>query len=332
MINKIDYIAIAGDSGGHIFPAIKYINELSKIKNPENILFITNERGTNFCDQIKNKNVNIYKINSKNKILFIFNVIRYLTLILFKNKKIILIGFGGFITSPVLFLAKFFNILFFSNNKIFIHEQNYILGLANKINCKIVDRIFTSFPTDNFNKKEIFVGNFFNESIVDKEKLDDNFINILLLGGSGGSLEINNILLNKLKKLDVEILKNIHLSIQIPTIYLNSYKEKYLDISKNINFFSFNPNLDYKNYDLIISRSGSGSLNDILYLTNSVHFIPHLHSRDNHQSLNLNFYKKYCHIHDILEIPVLKKDKNPFYISSIINPFSIQKIICYTTR
>ena len=59
MINKINYIAIAGDSGGHIFPAISYINELSKIKNPKNILFITNDVGSKFSDQINNKDVNL---------------------------------------------------------------------------------------------------------------------------------------------------------------------------------------------------------------------------------------------------------------------------------
>ena len=60
MINKINYIAIAGDSGGHIFPAIKYINELSQIKNPKNILFITNKAGSEDCAQIDSKNVNLW--------------------------------------------------------------------------------------------------------------------------------------------------------------------------------------------------------------------------------------------------------------------------------
>ena len=41
MINKINYVAIAGDSGGHIFPAIKYINELSQInKDLEFIVYV----------------------------------------------------------------------------------------------------------------------------------------------------------------------------------------------------------------------------------------------------------------------------------------------------
>ena len=330
MINKINYVAIAGDSGGHIFPAIRYINELSQIKNPKNILFITNNVGSEYCDQINSKNVNLCIINSRNKFLFILNITKYLIPLFIRNKKLILIGFGGFITTPVLYISKIFNII--NSNKIYIHEQNYILGLANKINYFIADKVFTSFPSKKLNKKEIYVGNFFNSLDKHTEELNHNYINILLLGGSGGSLELNNILLSKLKNLDKELLNKVKLSVQIPNKYFKKYQENYLKIIKNINIFKFNNNLDYTNYDLIISRSGSGSLNDILYCTDSVYFVPHLNSRDGHQSLNLKFFRKYSNFIEKLEILDLKKKTDPFYINSLINPFSIKKIVCYLTR
>ena len=330
MINKINYVAIAGDSGGHIFPAIRYINELSQIKNPKNILFITNNVGSEYCDQINSKNVNLCIINSRNKFLFILNITKYLIPLFLRNRKLIIIGFGGFITTPVLYISKIFNII--NSNKIYIHEQNYILGLANKINYFIADKVFTSFPFRKINKKEIYVGNFFISLDKDTEELNHNYINILLLGGSGGSLELNNILLSKLKNLDKELLNKVKLSVQIPINYFKKYQENYLKIIKNINFFKFNNNLDYTNYDLIISRSGSGSLNDILYCTDSVYFVPHLNSRDGHQSFNLDFYRKHSNFLEKLEILDLKKKNNPFYINSLINPYSINKIICYLTR
>ena len=330
MINKINYVAIAGDSGGHIFPAIRYINELSQIKNPKNILFITNNAGSEYFDQINSKNVKLCILNSRNKFLFILNITKYLIPLFLRNRTLIIIGFGGFITTAVLYISKFFNII--NSNKIYIHEQNYIFGLANKINYFIADKVFTSFPSRKLNKKEIYVGNFFNSLDKDTEELKHNYINILLLGGSGGSLELNNILLSKLKNLDKELLNKVKLSVQIPSNYFKKYQENYLKIIKNINFFKFNNNLDYTNYDLIISRSGSGSLNDILYCTDSVYFVPHLNSRDGHQSFNLDFYRKHSNFLEKLEILDLKKKTNPFYINSLINPFSINKIICYLTR
>ena len=331
-MNKIDFIAIAGDSGGHVLPAIKFINELSKIRNPISILFITNKTGAKFLNHINNENVKICEVSSNNKISYTLNIIRYLSPILMRNKKIKLIGFGGFITLPVLFLSKFFNIFFSKLNKIFIHEQNYIFGLANKINYKISDIAFTSFPSKNLNKKEIFVGNFFYDLSKNVEKLDNKFINILLLGGSAGSLDLNNLLLKELESIDSNLISKIRLSVQIPHTHHSHFRDKYLKLLKNLSFFEFNNKLNYSDYDLIISRSGSGSLNDILYFSNSVFFSPHLHSRDGHQLLNLNFFKKYNNLPNLLEIPHTKKEINNHYFNSLINPYSINKIVCYLAR
>ena len=58
IIEKIKFIVIAGSSGGHILPALKYINNLSDIKKPNEILFITNEIGKYYLNKIKSDNIN----------------------------------------------------------------------------------------------------------------------------------------------------------------------------------------------------------------------------------------------------------------------------------
>ena len=74
VIEKIKYIAIAGSSGGHILPAIKYLNTISKIKNPNQILFITNEVGKEYIKQIENNKINNIAISSKNKTIYILKI------------------------------------------------------------------------------------------------------------------------------------------------------------------------------------------------------------------------------------------------------------------
>ncbi len=332
MKNKIDYIVIAGSSGGHILPALKFINELSKIRSPKNILFITDHIGEHFIGNISNTEIDIMKINSKNKFLFICNIVFSLSFKFFANRKINLIGFGGFITTPILYLSKIFNVLFLSSNKIFIHEQNIVLGLANKINYIIANKVFISFPKNLLSQKEIYVGNFFKNNFDTLIKDNNNLIKILLLGGSAGSVELNNLLINKLTKLKKEDLKNISLDVQVPFSFMEKFKPMYLDILKNVSFFSFKNNLQYSDYDLIISRSGSGSLNEILYSTNSVYFVPHIHSRDGHQKLNLDYFKKYGQSLNNLNIPRNKQKRNNLYFNNLINPFSINKMICYLNR
>ena len=169
LIEKIKFIVIAGSSGGHILPAIKYINNLSDIKKPNEVLFVTNEIGQNYLNKIKSQKINILILNSKNKFNFILKIFLKTFLLFLFNRKIIILGFGGFITVPVLIISKLFNIILLSSNKIYIHEQNFIYGLANKINYFIAKNAFISFPKLNMRSKEILVGNFF----LDKHKSNE---------------------------------------------------------------------------------------------------------------------------------------------------------------
>ena len=331
MKNSIKHIVIAGSSGGHILPAIKYLNELSHHCSSEQIIFITNEAGADYLHLIEYEKKNVIQIDSQNKMSFILKIIKEIWKILLFNKKITLLGFGGFITVPVLFYAKITNILFFKDHKINFHEQNYVYGLANRFNYFIAHRVFTSFPNNYLKSKEIFVGNFFTNLEKKYEKLDNKLINILLIGGSAGSLELNKFLSNELLKTDRTLIKNFKFYIQVPKKFFEEVSKEYENLKLDIEFFTFNENLNFKDFDLIISRSGSGSLHEILYFNNKVYFIPHLHSRDGHQSLNLRYFKENSYSLKDFEIPISKKISKE-YLNSLINPFSMQKILCYLTR
>ena len=331
MKNSIKHIVIAGSSGGHILPAIKYLNELSHHFSTEQIIFITNEVGADYLHLIEYEKKNVIQINSQNKTAFILKIIKKIWKILLFNKKITLLGFGGFITVPVLFFARITNILFFKDHKINFHEQNYVYGLANRFNYFIAHRVFTSFPNNYLKSKEIFVGNFFTNLERKYEKLDNKLINILLIGGSAGSLELNKFLSNELLKIDRTLINNFKFYIQVPKKFLEEVSREYENLKLDIEFFTFNENLNFKDFDLIISRSGSGSLHEILYFNNKVYFIPHLHSRDGHQSLNLRYFKENSYSLKDFEIPISKKISKE-YLNSLINPFSMQKILCYLTR
>ena len=331
MKNSIKHIVIAGSSGGHILPAIKYLNELSHHCSTKQIIFITNEVGADYLHLIEYEKKNVIQINSQNKTAFILKIIKEIWKILLFNKKITLLGFGGFITVPVLFFARITNILFFKDHKINFHEQNYVYGLANRFNYFIAHRVFTSFPNNYLKSKEIFVGNFFTNLERKYEKLDNKLINILLIGGSAGSLELNKFLSNELLKIDRTLTNNFKFYIQVPKKFLEEVSREYENLKLDIEFFTFNENLNFKDFDLIISRSGSGSLHEILYFNNKVYFIPHLHSRDGHQSLNLRYFKENSYSLKDFEMPISKKISKE-YLNSLINPFSMQKILCYLTR
>ena len=104
-MKKIKFFIVAGSSAGHILPAIKYINNLSDIKAPNEILFITNEIGKNYIEKTKNDKINKLTVSSKNKLSFMLKIFLNVSMLFLFNRKLILIGFGGFITTPVLLLS-----------------------------------------------------------------------------------------------------------------------------------------------------------------------------------------------------------------------------------
>jgi len=325
---KINYIIIAGSSGGHILPAISLINHLSNTK--KKIVFITNAEGLQYITLIKNEDctVKVFKQSMKIKIIFsqFVNCFHYFI----NNTNVRVIGFGGFLSVIPIFLGRLFNFIL-KNNLIYIHEQNIIYGLANKINYFFSNYSFISFPKTKLKKKEIYVGNYFKINIKSDYVQQSKKIKILLIGGSAGSLELNNKLLDYIKDIPQEDRNNFEFKIQIPSSY-QSIKDKYKKLSSNVFFFSFINDIRFNDYDLIFSRCGSGSMFEILYFTNNVFFLPHLYSRDMHQKYNKEFFIRKLNIKD--EIPNYKNLKNNsvFYFNKIINPFSIHKIFSFISK
>ena len=85
-----------------------------------------------------------------------------------KVKRIVL-GIGGYVTLPVLSAAHSLKI------KTFIHEQNSIPGLSNKLLTRKVDAIGVSLPSslNHFDKKKTtYTGNPRSEEVINVEKVD----------------------------------------------------------------------------------------------------------------------------------------------------------------
>ena len=85
--NSIKHIVIAGSSGGHILPAIKYLNELSHHCSREQIIFITNEVGADYLHLIEYEKKNVIQINSQNKTLLSLKLLKKFGKFCFLIKK-----------------------------------------------------------------------------------------------------------------------------------------------------------------------------------------------------------------------------------------------------
>ena len=145
-----------------MYPAISIIDE---IKKTSNVFFITDKRGYHYL--INNKNllnqssfkilildiISPFKKGLINKFKFLyFSISSFLRLIYFyfKYKPKTQIGFGGYTTIlPCLIGKLFFKIEYF------IHEQNAIMGRANRILEPFASKTF--IPFDKFMPEKILL-------------------------------------------------------------------------------------------------------------------------------------------------------------------------------
>lgn len=290
-------VITAGGTGGHIFPALALISKLKeKDKNVE-ILYIgtTNRMEKDIIPKegIPYIGIEMKGLNRKNIFKNIDVMKTYLKAVskakaeLTKFKPDIVIGFGGYISAPVIYAAHKLKI------KTIIHEQNSIPGVSNKFLSRYVDKVLVSFKEsikDFPNDKTIYTGNPRSEQIKDIEKIDKTTLGfkkdkalIIIVMGSLGSLTMTK----KLKE-TLPLFKNK--DYQVLLITGKDYYDEYKDIklSSNVKLVPFVDNLLglMKDADLIVTRSGASTIAEITSIGLPAIMVPSPYVTNNHQYVN----------------------------------------------
>jgi UDP-N-acetylglucosamine--N-acetylmuramyl-(pentapeptide) pyrophosphoryl-undecaprenol N-acetylglucosamine transferase len=287
----------AAKTGGHLIPALevskKLINENHKVIfigggyplekeliNELNVLYIP-------IKMVEFRGANIFK---KLKLIYLLpkNIIR-LIFILIKNKVSTAITFGGFISIPVGMAAKILN------KRLYIHEQNSIMGSANKLLYGICTKAFVGIPlaSSKYQRKIILTGNPIRQEFYEDAKYlnkNDDELNIYITGGSQGSLYINNLVPLMLNEISCEKINIIH---QCGFARKEEVQERYdnLNINAEVKEFVKNPAKKVAWSDFVITRCGALSLSEIISMNKGMIMIPLSSSIDNHQLYNAKFFR-----------------------------------------
>lgn len=287
-------IVTAGGTGGHIYPALGLVEELMKDKNNE-ILYIgtTNRMESEIVPKlgIKYTGLEIYGLtknipkNIKN-VKCIMSSYRKCKKIMKEYKPDYVIGFGGYVTFPVLMAAHKYKI------RSAIHEQNKIPGKTNKMLSKYAETTFTSFESSKteFKNKCILSGNpcgdkALNAKPHDKTKLGfkkDKEL-ILIVMGSLGSEVINNLM-----KEFLETYKSEKSEILFITGKSSFDNFKDLKVENYVKIIPYYDNLSglMRVCDLVISRAGASTISELLALNLPSILIPSPYVANNHQYYN----------------------------------------------
>ena len=290
-------IVTAGGTGGHIYPALAIINKIKEMEPNSQFLYIgTHNRMEK--DIIPNYNIpfetiEIYGFNRKN-LFKNFKTLKCLVKSKKKCKKLIkefnpdvVLGFGGYVTAPVLSEAHKLGY------KTFIHEQNSVPGVSNKLLAGKVDLIAVSLKSslNAFPKeKTVFTGNPCGEDAVKKPPMDKKELGlskdkklVLIVMGSLGATTVNEYvtsIISSFKDNDYEVL------------FVTGKKDydtfKEIKTPKNVKIVPYIDNMTriMKNTDLIVTRAGASTLSEIIALNLPSILIPSPYVPNNHQFKN----------------------------------------------
>lgn len=279
-----------GGTLGHIMPCVVLIKEIKKRYKDTYIILVSTTKDKDYeilkSDAIdKNYYIDCFKasINLKEQLTNI-SAYRKIKNILKEEAIDIAFGFGGYISGIGILAAKSIHL------KIYLHEQNSVMGKANKLLSKYAKKVFLSYPVKNMNDNYEIVGNpVYLNAINIKKDIYKVKNKILFTSGTLGARVINMLAVNLINS---GYLKEYDIYIVTGKKYYEEVKK--LISNKDVKIYPFSNNLisEIASSDIVISRAGSSTLFEILGTKTLSIIIPSINVTANHQYHNAVYFKK----------------------------------------
>ncbi len=300
MSNKPSIVVAAGGTGGHLFPAFSLAEEMKR--RGYEVDLITDMRGENYQQNTPVRKVYAVPaatVQGKNPIA-IAKTLMTLQKGRGKAKKIlaeiqpkVVIGFGGYPSLPPLMAAQSLKI------PTVVHEQNAVMGRANRLLAKMVSKIALSFENtkyidDSMLSRVEVVGNpvrdivrKWGEQPYEAAKLREP-LNLLIFGGSQGARYFSETLPDALAHLSQEKKESLRVVQQCREEDIEAVQKIYdeANISATLaTFFDNLPEIMAKSH-LVIGRSGASTVAELAVMGRPSVLVPLPHALDNDQLYN----------------------------------------------
>jgi UDP-N-acetylglucosamine--N-acetylmuramyl-(pentapeptide) pyrophosphoryl-undecaprenol N-acetylglucosamine transferase len=298
-------IIAGGGTGGHLFPGIAVAEEFLSREAGNEVLFVGTERGIESravpaagyalelisaagirgkgsLNQMKGAALMAYGYAQSRKILKRF-------------RPDMVLGVGGYASLPMVLAARGMQI------PRFVHEQNAIPGLTNRLLARFADRIFITleesaryFPagktmvTGNPLRRQILnmVENVSLSSAKDDLRNAESF-HLFIFGGSQGAHAINTAMIAALPLLDTcryKVLITHQTGEKEHAEVAAAYREA--GVEATVTPFISDMAAEYAKADLIICRAGATTIAEVTACGKACLFIPFPHAVDDHQRRN----------------------------------------------
>lgn len=288
-------IIATGGTGGHIYPALALADYAKQRYQEIDILFIGNDdrmevevipaHGYAFVG-LHASGLSGTLLDKGKALLQMLKAKQEAKRIISEYKPDIVIGFGGYVSAPVVLAAHALKV------KTLIHEQNSVIGKSNEVLMNKVDGIVVCYQKcleKLPNTKTRLLGNprssVAAKALTDKEYLDSFGLDkskplVLIVMGSLGSSSVNEMMVDALKGID-----------DISFLYVSG-KQDYLNMKQrfhqsNVCVVDYVEQLKIlPSVDLIICRAGATTAAEITALGIPSILIPSPYVAHNHQFYN----------------------------------------------
>ncbi|HJZ22845.1 MAG TPA: UDP-N-acetylglucosamine--N-acetylmuramyl-(pentapeptide) pyrophosphoryl-undecaprenol N-acetylglucosamine transferase [Candidatus Babeliales bacterium] len=325
---------VAGKSGGHIIPCLTHAAREKREHRADKILFFTTnsklDKDILSSNSIIDMHVALPYENFPGKKIwrypyFFYTVIASIIqslIVLIRERPIAVISMGGLVSIPVCFAARILRI------DVILYELNVKPGKAIMQLAPWAKEVYIMFqetkkyfPTINCTKVSYPVR--YSESVllIKKEEaqkrlgLSKDYITILVLGGSQGSLFLNN-LIKRLYDFDKNIFSKVQVILQAGGSDNFDWSAWYVQNNIPATIFAFKDDLSdcYVAADMIICRSGAGTLAETLFFKKPCITIPLQTAATEHQILNAHAYaKEYPHLFSVCQQADLEESIEALY-------------------
>jgi len=191
---------------------------------------------------------------------------------------------GGYISAPTIVASKLLRI------PVIIHESNLIPGIVTKYFGFLCNYVLLGFKKTNSylkNCKTILTGTPLREQFYKYNPLPEWVPKgegplLIVMGGSQGAKAINQILYESLEFLMKKQFRIVHI--------IGEGNQQYFQVKNSKNYvqkeFTNEIAALIQNCDLVISRSGAGTINELIATEKPSILIPYPYSKNNHQEKN----------------------------------------------
>ena len=297
---KQPVVLAAGGTGGHIFPAEALAEVLMGMG--ERVVLVTDSRFAQFktgaLSRVEIRTIKAGTVGGGlvKKIKGLVNLglgILQARAQLRDLKPKVVVGFGGYPSFPTVFSAAKLGI------PTVIHEQNSVLGRANRLLARKVTCIAVSLPNTQMiveadKGKMVMTGNPVRTSIRALKDVPyasisgDSKMHLLVTGGSLGASVFSDVVPQAIAKLPANLRARIRIDQQCREAELGKTEDTYRQMGVNVDLAPFFVDIPARlaSAHLVIARSGASTVAELAAAGRPGILVPLPSAMDNHQYFN----------------------------------------------